>query len=377
MTTAHRAAARAATVPGPQSRSLHDAERPYLAPGLQRIAQLSELTIERGSGCTLVDVDGNEYLDFFAGVAVASLGHSHPRFVKALQAQLERWIGRQLHQRGAPGAARAARRAGARRAAPHAALQRRRRGRRGGDPPGQVVHQEVRGRRLLGRLPRQDRRRHRPDRRRVEAAAGARCRPARTWCPTPTATAARSSSRYPDCGIACLDFAREQLKATTAGAIAAIIVEPMQGTAGNVIPPPEFLPGVQAIAKRARRAADRRRDDHRLRPHRQDVRLRAHRHRARRDDHRQGLRLRLPGHRPDLDRRDRRVDAVRASRARRRRATAATRWRRPRRSTTVADDRRRGAGRERRARRRGAAATACARCRRSTSSSATCAARGC
>src|SRR4030095_12620418 len=54
---------------------------------------------------------------------------------------------------------------------------------------------------------------------------------------------------YPSCGIACLDFMREQLDVTTAGEIAAVIIEPMQGTAGNVIPPPEFLPGVPAIAK--------------------------------------------------------------------------------------------------------------------------------
>ena len=49
--------------------------------------------------------------------------------------------------------------------------------------------------------------------------------------------------------MACLDFIRQQLETTTAGAIAAVIVEPMQGTAGNVIPPPEFLPGVQEIAR--------------------------------------------------------------------------------------------------------------------------------
>jgi 4-aminobutyrate aminotransferase-like enzyme len=55
--------------------------------------------------------------------------------------------------------------------------------------------------------------------------------------------------QYPGCGVACLDFVRQQLKTTTAGAIAAIVVEPMQGTAGNVIPPPEFLPGIQDIAK--------------------------------------------------------------------------------------------------------------------------------
>ena len=57
-------------------------------------------------------------------------------------------------------------------------------------------------------------------------------------------------------------------RSPTAGAVAAIIVEPMQGTAGNVIPPNEFLPAVRSIARRARRAAHRRRDDHRLRPHR-------------------------------------------------------------------------------------------------------------
>jgi 4-aminobutyrate aminotransferase-like enzyme len=54
---------------------------------------------------------------------------------------------------------------------------------------------------------------------------------------------------HPDCGMFCLDFIRQSLKTTTAGLIAAIIVEPMQGTAGNVIPPPEFLPGVADIAR--------------------------------------------------------------------------------------------------------------------------------
>jgi 4-aminobutyrate aminotransferase-like enzyme len=46
----------------------------------------------------------------------------------------------------------------------------------------------------------------------------------------------------------CLDFMRQSIKKSTAGSIAAIIVEPIQGTAGNVVPPPEFLPGVKDIA---------------------------------------------------------------------------------------------------------------------------------
>ena len=41
----------------------------------------------RGEGCRLWDADGNEYLDFLAGVAVNNLGHCHPRVVKAIQDQ--------------------------------------------------------------------------------------------------------------------------------------------------------------------------------------------------------------------------------------------------------------------------------------------------
>jgi acetylornithine/N-succinyldiaminopimelate aminotransferase len=41
----------------------------------------------RGEGCRLWDADGNEYLDFLAGVAVNNLGHCHPKVVKAIQEQ--------------------------------------------------------------------------------------------------------------------------------------------------------------------------------------------------------------------------------------------------------------------------------------------------
>jgi acetylornithine aminotransferase len=41
----------------------------------------------RGEGCSLWDADGKRYLDFLAGVAVNNLGHCHPRVVAALQKQ--------------------------------------------------------------------------------------------------------------------------------------------------------------------------------------------------------------------------------------------------------------------------------------------------
>jgi 4-aminobutyrate aminotransferase-like enzyme len=54
---------------------------------------------------------------------------------------------------------------------------------------------------------------------------------------------------YPACGIACAEYLRDVIRHQTSGEISAIIVEPIQGTAGNVIPPPGFLPAVQTIAR--------------------------------------------------------------------------------------------------------------------------------
>jgi predicted acetylornithine/succinylornithine family transaminase len=45
------------------------------------------LDIARGSGCRVWDFDGREYLDFGAGIAVCSLGHSHPEVTAAVAAQ--------------------------------------------------------------------------------------------------------------------------------------------------------------------------------------------------------------------------------------------------------------------------------------------------
>ncbi len=45
------------------------------------------VVLERGEGCRVWDVEGKEYLDFVAGIAVCALGHCHPAVVQAVQAQ--------------------------------------------------------------------------------------------------------------------------------------------------------------------------------------------------------------------------------------------------------------------------------------------------
>ncbi len=56
-------------------------------PALMPTYGRADVAFERGEGCWLIATDGRRYLDFGSGVAVNSLGHSHPHLVRAIQAQ--------------------------------------------------------------------------------------------------------------------------------------------------------------------------------------------------------------------------------------------------------------------------------------------------
>jgi acetylornithine/N-succinyldiaminopimelate aminotransferase len=49
---------------------------------------LPPVAIGRGQGCRVWDLDGHEYLDLIAGIAVSSLGHAHPAIVEAVTRQV-------------------------------------------------------------------------------------------------------------------------------------------------------------------------------------------------------------------------------------------------------------------------------------------------
>ena len=76
--------------PGPRSREIVERERRHAAAGMQGFALYAGLAMARGQGCTLVDEDGQEYIDFIAGIAVGSVGHCHPHYVEALKRQVEK-----------------------------------------------------------------------------------------------------------------------------------------------------------------------------------------------------------------------------------------------------------------------------------------------
>ena len=59
----------------------------------------TDFAFERGEGVRLFTETGEDYLDFGSGIAVNSLGHCHPRLVKALKAQPEKvWHTYNLYQ---------------------------------------------------------------------------------------------------------------------------------------------------------------------------------------------------------------------------------------------------------------------------------------
>lgn len=50
------------------------------------------IEVTRAQGCVVIDKGGKEYFDFLSGIGVASLGHTHPVVVQAVQAQAERYL---------------------------------------------------------------------------------------------------------------------------------------------------------------------------------------------------------------------------------------------------------------------------------------------
>ncbi len=54
--------------------------------------KVTDLQVATGRGCRVTTVDGHEYLDFAAGIAVNSTGHCHPKVTAAIAAQAERFI---------------------------------------------------------------------------------------------------------------------------------------------------------------------------------------------------------------------------------------------------------------------------------------------
>lgn len=76
-------------LPGPRGRAVIDADAEVTSPSLPRAYSFVP---DRGAGAVIKDVDDNVFLDFNAGIAVCSTGHSHPAVVHAIKDQADKLL---------------------------------------------------------------------------------------------------------------------------------------------------------------------------------------------------------------------------------------------------------------------------------------------
>jgi len=240
--------------PGPKARAVIERDARVMS---QNFAKDYPLVAERAWGPVVEDPDGNRYLDFAAGIAVAATGHSHPDVVAAIKTQADRF----LHMCAtdffyenvvelAEGLARRApgpgswrvffANSGAEVVEAAVKLARLRTGRQKVIAFYGAFHGRTYGAMSLTASKPVQRRGYAPLLPEVLHSHYAYC----YRCPV---------NRTPEsCAIQCLDLLTETMFGTTVdpGEVAAVIVEPVQGEGGYVVPHPGFLQKLRAVTRR-------------------------------------------------------------------------------------------------------------------------------
>ncbi|MBI5426852.1 MAG: aspartate aminotransferase family protein [Nitrospinae bacterium] len=236
--------------PGPKSKALFAQEQEFMAAGLQSIALFSQIVVKEARGVRITDIDGNSYIDFTAGIGVGSVGHCHPHYVARMTDQVRtatfgsfctenRAEFLRLLASLAPGDLKSAQMFSGGAEAVEAAFRLAKSVSKKTEFVGfwGGFHGKTGG--VLGLLGdtgfKKDLGPFMPGL--YSLAPYAYC----YRCPL--------KLKYPDCGLACVEHFRDAIKTQTSHQLAGVIVEPMQGTAGNVVPPKGFLAAVREVAR--------------------------------------------------------------------------------------------------------------------------------
>lgn len=222
------------------------AELAVMGPGISEAIAWAGLVVEHAEGTRLTDTEGNSYLDLMGGAGVNLIGHSHPAYIAAMTEQLNAWL---------IGAHASRARLDALRnlvALLPSGLDRVQFYSSGAEAVESAIRvaKSATGRfevlAFWGGF-------HGRTAAALAATGGARTGlgPAMPGIhTTPYANCYRCplKTSYPECGLACVEFARNSLREQSSGSLAAILVEPVQGRAGNVVPPPGYLAALQEFA---------------------------------------------------------------------------------------------------------------------------------
>jgi 4-aminobutyrate aminotransferase-like enzyme len=234
--------------PGPKSQEVHARAAKYMK-GYSSQVRLFPVAFESGKGCTLTDVDGNVYIDFSSGIYVTGLGHCHPKVTEAIRKaagelmnahdfttpvkmQLleklasitmgegpKKLTGMQLYDSGTTAVE-----AGLR-------LCRAATGRLEFISFHRDFHGKTMGAVGLARL---------------DVSQGLRA-PGFFLVPRGYCYRCEFRQKYPDCNLLCADYIRTVIKEETSGRVAGIVLEPVQGWAGSVVPPDGWMQRIRQI----------------------------------------------------------------------------------------------------------------------------------
>lgn len=220
-------------------------DRKHAIPGLQSIVELAGLEFVEGRGSHLFTRTGESYLDLYNGVGVCNIGHSHPRFVATMSAQVSRLVAGTFYNEARsrylgnladvlPAGLDRVQMYSTGSEAVEAALRfvRATTGRHDLVSCQGGFHGKTLGALSLHGGPRR-----------------------RGWGPLlgsithiPYAACEGCRARAGASSCTCTSSARGILDASCDGPPAAIVVEPVQGTAGNIVPPREFLVALRGLA---------------------------------------------------------------------------------------------------------------------------------
>ena len=242
------------SLPGPKAKAWVARDNAVISTSYTRAYPL---VVDHGEGVELTDVDGNVFLDMNAGIAVGATGHSHPVVVKAIQEQAEKF----LHMSGTdfyypqeiqlaerltskvPGKKK--KRAFLSNSGTEAVecaikLSRYKTGRSRFIAFYGAFHGRTMGSLSLTAS------------KAIQQKGFAPTMPGVTHVPYADCRRCVFNLKYPDCGMACVKFIEDVVfkKSVPPDDVAAIVVEPIQGEGGYIIPPPGWHQELQKLAKK-------------------------------------------------------------------------------------------------------------------------------
>lgn len=241
-------------LPGPKARKIIESDQHYISPSYTRSYPL---VAKSAKGAIVMDVDGNRFLDFTAGIAVCSTGHCHPDVVQAIQDQAASLIhmsGTDFYYEQMPEISRKLEalmpggkswrcffgNSGTEAIEGALKLARYHTGRWQFIAFQQSFHGRTMGSlSLTSSKP-------------VQRKGFGPLVPGVTHIPYANCYRCPLNLEHTSCGIACASYLEDVVFKTTVSPdeVAAIIVEPIQGEGGYVVPPPEFLPALEQIARK-------------------------------------------------------------------------------------------------------------------------------